>query len=74
MPNNTNNFVTESQPNTRNEIIQIPSARRISVDPGQIFAEPHAKQAQIDYVAQGLGFNIKYAPLFIILAIFSIQN
>ena len=44
MPNNTNNFVTESQPNTRNEIIQIPSARRISVDPGQIFAEPNARQ------------------------------
>lgn len=67
MPNNTNNFVTEAQP--RNEIIQIPSARRISVDPGQIFAEPNAKQAQINYVAQGVGFNIKYAPLFIILAI-----
>jgi hypothetical protein len=40
-----------------------PLGRRITVDPGAIFAEPVVKQpAPIDYVSQGIGFNLKYAP------------
>lgn len=47
-----------------------PLGRRITVDPGAIFAEPVVKQpTPIDYVSQGIGFNLKYAPLFVILAI-----
>jgi hypothetical protein len=47
-----------------------PMGRRITVDPGAIFAEPVVKQpTPIDYVSQGIGFNLKYAPLFVILAI-----
>jgi len=47
-----------------------PLGRRITVDPGAIFAEPVVKQpTPIDYVSQGIGFNLKYAPLFLILAI-----
>lgn len=50
--------------------IAAPLGRRITVDPGAIFAEPVVKQpTPIDYVSQGIGFNLKYAPLFVILAI-----
>ncbi len=69
-----NNFVTPLATNIEkpNESLPIapPMGRRITVDPGAIFAEPVVKQqTPIDYVAQGIGFNLKYAPLFVILAI-----
>lgn len=68
-----NNFVTPlTNIEKPNESLPIaaPMGRRITVDPGAIFAEPTVKQpAPIDYVAQGIGFNLKYAPLFVILAI-----
>lgn len=47
-----------------------PMGRRITVDPGAIFAEPVVKQpAPIDYVAQGIGFNLKYAPLLVLCSL-----
>lgn len=69
-----NNFVAPLATNIEkpNESLPIapPMGRRITVDPGAIFAEPVVKQqTPIDYVAQGIGFNLKYAPLFVILAI-----
>ena len=69
-----NNFVAPLATNIEkpNESLPIaaPLGRRITVDPGAIFAEPVVKQpTPIDYVSQGIGFNLKYAPLFVILAI-----
>lgn len=69
-----NNFVTPLSTSIEkpSESLPItpPMGRRITVDPGAIFAEPVVKQpTPIDYVAQGIGFNLKYAPLFVILAI-----
>ena len=68
-----NNFVTPAASIEKpNESLPIaaPLGRRITVDPGAIFAEPVVKQpTPIDYVSQGIGFNLKYAPLFVILAI-----
>lgn len=68
-----NNFVaplTNIEKPSESLPIAPPMGRRITVDPGAIFAEPVVKQPPtIDYVAQGIGFNLKYAPLFVILAI-----
>lgn len=73
MPNSTKNFVTTlaktNSPVNEPTPIAPPGGRRISFDPGAIFAEPSTKQTPIDYVAQGIGFNVKYAPLFVVLAI-----
>lgn len=68
-----NNFVaplTNIEKPSESLPITPPMGRRITVDPGAIFAEPVVKQpTPIDYVSQGIGFNLKYAPLFVILAI-----
>lgn len=68
-----NNFVTPlTNIEKPNESLPIaaPLGRRINVDPGAIFAEPVVKQpTPIDYVSQGIGFNLKYASLFIVEAI-----
>jgi len=65
-----NNFVTPMHIE-KQEPLAPPTGRRITVDPGAIFNEPAKQAPAIDYVAQGLGFNLKYLPLFIILAILS---
>lgn len=68
-----NNFVaplTNIEKPSESLPVAPPLGRRITVDPGAIFAEPVVKQpTPIDYVSQGIGFNLKYAPLFVILAI-----